>query len=128
MEPVLVEVSCKLDKDHPKWNEIESMYIEIGYPGKSGNTLWKHIGWLKDKLSPFSRNFAHALWDKDHYAHTLTFDFYPAPKPQEPGILDKFYIKKHITEKNGNTRVSKSMLVRGDFSDDIIALNTIIPA
>jgi hypothetical protein len=128
MEPVIVEISCNLDENHPKWNEIESMYIEIGYPGRTGGMLWKHIGWIKNQIVPFSRHFSHALWDKQNSTHTMAFDFSPVADEDSNEVVDKFYLKKHITDSEGNATSSKSMLVRGDFSDEMFTLKAIIPS
>jgi hypothetical protein len=128
MEPVIVEVSCNLDKDHPKWNEIESVYIEIGYPSiQRKTTTWKHTGWLKDIAIPFSKLFSHALWSQRFPNHTLSIDFYPVMQEGSGELVDQFYLKRHILDRNGHTTSSKSMLVRGDFSDEMFTLKAIFP-
>ena len=114
MEPVLIEASCKLRPEDPKWKDISSVSLEIGYPGRSGQTLWKHIGWLNDQSAPAGRAFAHALWNQELTHHVLLFDFLPVFEPKNNELEQTYRIRKNITRNDGRLLSTKSRILRGD--------------
>ena len=108
METLLIEVHCLLRPDDARWDTIESLMLEVGYPGRNGPVHWKHTGWLREPPNPgLAKSFAHALWKRETADAVLVFEF--APQYQQPsGTLEKQYrLRMHCTEINGKTHIQK---------------------
>lgn len=127
MDPVLIEVRCLLNEAATEWEYISNISLQIGYPGRGGNTLWKHIGWLRDRLLPIGNAFAQAEWSKEMVDHVLVFDFLPVVPPNQFEPERSYRIRKNITDANGRTRRRRSGILEGDFSDEHIRLHAIYP-
>lgn len=122
MNPVIFEVRCNLTPESPQWKDINSLALEIGYPGRGGQILWKQIGWLRDQLLPAGKGIAHALWSQATAGLVLIFDFLPVtlPDSNEP---DKTYrIRKKIETANGRSRTSQSKILTGEYKDEHFTL------
>ena len=122
MTPVIIEVRCNLPYDSPQWNEINSMRLEVGYPGRGGETIWKSIAWLHDQVLPTGKSIVHALWDQATTGLILIFDFLAvlsadAEKPEET-----YRFRKHIVTTTGRLRTIKSRPLRGNYSDEHFSL------
>jgi hypothetical protein len=120
MNAVLIEVRCRLTKDDPEWNNITSMLVETGYPGKSGSIIWKHIGWLYHEEDPATKTFHHAIWNKNLSHQILVFDFVPLylTKNHEP---EKTYrLRTIITRPDGKSQKIQSGLLHGAYQDQYI--------
>jgi len=127
MEPLLIEVSCNLSQNDPKWEEISSLSLEVGYRGLNGKTIWKHIGWLREQLVPTGRNFAHALWKPAMTDHVLVFDFLPVPHLGSPEPEQSYRLRKRIVGPDGKSRTARSGLLKGDFTDEHFTLHPVYP-
>lgn len=127
MEPVLIEVSCNLRQNDAKWEHISSLSLEVGYRGLNGKTIWKHIGWLSDKLLPSGRTFAHALWKPAMADHTLVFDFLPVSHPGSQEAEQTYKLRKRIIDADGQSRTARSGLIKGDYADEHFTLHPIYP-
>jgi hypothetical protein len=126
MSSILFEVHCQFSPEHPVWNNMSSFYLEIGYPGRSGPILWKHIGWISQASSTAGRNFSHALWTKENSQQVLEFDFLPV-YPQNSEIPEQSYrIRKHIVHTDGRIQRLKSRILKGDYHDEFVSLKTSI--
>jgi hypothetical protein len=127
MNPVIFEVRCNLTPESPLWKEINSLALEIGYPGRGGQILWKHIGWLRDQLLPAGKSVAHALWNQATAGLVLIFDFLPVtlPDSNEP---DKTYrIRKKIEVASGRSRTLQSKILTGEYKDEHFTLSPKYP-
>jgi hypothetical protein len=94
MTPITFEVSCNISPENPLWKDINSVALEIGYPGRGGEMLWKSIGWLRDHFLPAGKNIAHALWDQTSTGLVLIFDFLPKMLPDSAGFEKTYRIRK----------------------------------
>ncbi len=117
MNPLLIEVHCTLGKGDPKWTSVTSMTIEIGYPGRNGLTLWKHIGWLKDRASMTGRDFVQALWNSSITDRVLVFDFLPVLRTKSQKTETAYRIRKTLVSDNGRQQ-SSTRLLRGNYQDE----------
>jgi hypothetical protein len=127
MDPFLIEVRCNLSPDDPQWDRIESLKLEVGYPGLGGKIIWKGIGWLEEQTNPIGRSFAHALWKPKMAAHVLVFDFLPV-FIGNTNETEKYYrIRESITTTDGRHKTSKTGPVRGQYSDDFFTLHPRYP-
>lgn len=127
MTPITFEVRCNLTPESPLWKDINTLTLEIGYPGRGGRMLWKHIGWLRDQLLPAGKGIAHALWNQTGAGLVLIFDFLPVllPHSAEP---DKTYrFRKSIKAANGRSRTQKSRLLQGEYQDEHFTLSPHYP-
>jgi hypothetical protein len=127
MNPVLIEVHCNLPADDPNWKEIEGLQLEIGYPGRGGQTLWKHIGWLRDQMTPAGRQFAQAIWSQEMTNHVLVFDFLPVITSQGKGPEKSYRIRKSVTTASGRSKKIGTRLLKGDYHDEHFAFHPIYP-
>lgn len=127
MEPLLIEVSCNLPPDDPRWEHISSLSLELGYRGLNGKTIWKHIGWLREQLLPSGRSFAHALWKSTMADHVLVFDFLPVPYPGSAKPEQNYRLRKRITTPDGQQKTVRSGLLIGDYSDEHFSLHPVYP-
>jgi hypothetical protein len=127
MEPLLIEVSCNLRPDDPKWEQISSLSLEVGYRGLNGKTIWKHIGWLREQLLPTGRTFVHALWKPAMADHVLVFDFLPVPFPGSPDPEQTYRLRKRITHPDGQSQTAKTGPLRGDYCDEHFTLHPVYP-
>ncbi len=122
MNPVIIEVHCNLPSDSPQWNEINSMRLEVGYPGRSGEIIWKHIAWLNDQLLPSGKSIAHAMWDQATAGLVLIFDFLTVLQIENTEPEKNYCIRKHIISANGRLRTTKSRLLQGNYKDEHFSL------
>lgn len=122
MKPVEIEVRCNLTSESPHWNQINSLTLQIGYPGRGGQILWKHIGWLRDQMLPAGKGIAHALWNKTTAGLVLIFDFLPVWKPNTAEPEKTYLIRKSVRAANGRLRTSKSRPVEGEYKDEHFTL------
>lgn len=127
MEPLLIEVSCNLGKNDPKWEGISSLSMEVGYRGLNGKTIWKHIGWLRERLIPTGRTFAHALWKPAMTDHVLVFDFLPVPHPGSTEAEQTYKLRKRITSPDGQSKTARTGLLKGDYTDEHFTLHPVYP-
>jgi hypothetical protein len=127
LEPIIIEVRCNLQENDPRWNDIDTLSLEIGYPSREGRTLWKRIGWLRDQLMPIGKTFSPALWNRVRNRHTLVFDFLPVPQKSSLEPERKYFLRKHITTTDGKSRVSRQSHHQGDFSDDFFTIEPQYP-
>ena len=117
MDPLLIEVHCTLGKEDPKWTSVTTMTIEIGYPGRNGQTLWKHIGWLKDRASTTGRDFVQALWESSISDRVLIFDFLPVLRTNSQKTETAYRLRKTLLSDNGRQQ-SSTRLLRGNYQDE----------
>lgn len=122
MTPLVIEVRCNLTPESPLWKDINSLTIEIGYPGRGGQTLWKKIGWLRDQLLPAGKSIAHALWNQTSSGLVLIFDFLPVMLPNSAGLDKTYRIRKQVKAANGRSRTSKSGVLQGEYKDEHFTL------
>lgn len=127
MDPILIEVSCNLQPSDPKWQQISSLSLEIGYKGLNGKTIWKQIGWLREKLLPAGKNFAHALWRPAMTDHVLVFDFLPVRVPGSHQAEQGYRLRKKITTQEGKSQTSRTGLISGDYADEHFTLHPMYP-
>ncbi|MCW5923948.1 MAG: hypothetical protein KIS77_16520 [Saprospiraceae bacterium] len=127
MRPLFFEVRCNLSQESPLWNDIHSLSLEVGYPGRGGQMLWKRIGWLNDQLLPAGKGIAHAVWNRASTSLILIFDFLPVMLP-DSAVLDKTYrIRKKIKTAAGRSRVSHSGILQGEYRDEHFTLSPQYP-
>jgi hypothetical protein len=119
---IRIEVHCLLSPEDPRWKEMNSVALEIGYPGRRGDTLWKHIGWIQQTSPAANKQFAHALWSRDNSQQILEFDFLPAYQENTHAINLTYCIKKQVFQANGRTKHLKPKILKGNFQDDIFSL------
>lgn len=122
MNPLIIEVRCNLSPDNPRWNEIHSMRLEVGYPGRNGEIVWKHIAWLNDQLLPSGKSIAHAIWDRATAGLVLVFDFLTVLRSESAEPEKTYCIRKHITGVDGHARTTKSRLLQGNYKDEHFSL------
>jgi hypothetical protein len=127
MEPLLIEVSCNLSPNDPKWEQISSLSLEVGYRGLNGKTIWKHIGWLREQMLPAGRTFAHALWKPSMAEHVLVFDFLPVPHPGSPDPEQNYRLRKKIIDADGQSRTARTGHLKGDYTDEHFTLHPVYP-
>ncbi len=128
MEPVLIEVRCNLNQNDPKWEQISSLSLEVGYRGLNGKIIWKHIGWLREQLLPSGRTFAHALWKPAMTDHILVFDFLPVPRPGSPNPEQTYRCRKKIVTAEGQSKTTRTGLLKGDYADEHFTLHPVYPS
>jgi len=126
MDPLLIEVHCTLGQDSPQWESVSTMTIEIGYPGRNGQTLWKHIGWLKDRFSITGRDFVQALWNSTVSDRVLVFDFLPVLKSNTQKTETAYRIRKTLLSPNGRHQTS-TRVHRGNYQDEHFNLVVKLP-
>jgi hypothetical protein len=126
MDTLLIEVHCTLGQDSPQWESVSTMTIEIGYPGRNGQTLWKHIGWLKDRLSITGRDFVQALWNSSVTDRVLVFDFLPVLRTNTQKTVTEYRIRKTLLTANGRQQTSTRVL-HGNYQDEHFTLVTSFP-
>ncbi len=127
MEPLIIEIGCALSPQDPRWNEIETLSVEIGYPNKEGKTHWKHIGWLRDALTPLRKTFSHALWSKSQNRHKLLFDFLPIARRNTAEPQTEYLLRKRVTTPDGRSRTSRPTRHNGNFTDDFVHIKIHVP-
>lgn len=127
MDPFLIEVRCNLMPDDPQWEKIESLKLEIGYPGLSGKTIWKSIGWLKEKTIPIGRSFAHALWKPKMATNVLVFDFLPVFIGSTNETDKQYRMRASIISNDGRQRTAKTGRLRGAYIDEFFTLHPQYP-
>lgn len=127
MEPLLIEVSCNLSPNDPKWEELSSLAVEVGYRGFNGKTIWKQIGWIREQLMPPGRSFAHAIWKPMMTGHVLVFDFLTVPLPGSKLQEQTYRIRKRIIKVDGQRQTARSGPIKGDFSDEYFSVHPIYP-
>ena len=127
MDPFLIEVRCNLSPEDPQWDTIDSLKLEVGYPGLGGKTIWKSIGWLQEKTSPIGRSFAHALWKPKLAAQVLVFDFLPVFIGSTNETQKNYRIRESITTTDGHHKTSKTGPVRGQYTDEFFTLKPHYP-
>lgn len=118
MTPVIIEVRCNLHSDSPQWKEINSMRLEVGYPGRGGETIWKNIAWLHDSVLPAGKSIAHALWDQATAGLVLIFDFLAVLKTDQQEPEESYRFRKHIVTTKGRLRTTKSGVLQGSYHDE----------
>lgn len=122
MDPFLIEVRCNLSPEDPQWDSIESLKLEVGYPGIGGKIIWKSIGWLQGKTAPIGRSFAHALWKPKMAAHVIVFDFLPVFVGTTNETEKNYRIRESVTTIDGRNKTSRSGPVRGQYIDEYFTL------
>lgn len=127
MDPFLIEARCNLSPDAPEWATIDSLTLEIGYPGIGGKVIWKSIGWLQDKTIPVGRSFAHALWKSAQAEQILVFDFLPVLANASPETENKYSIRESVITADGRRKTSKTGPLRGAYSDEYFTLEPRYP-
>ena len=127
MTSLVFEVRCNLTSESPLWQDINSLTLEIGYPGRGGQILWKQIGWLRDHLLPAGKSIAHALWNQTSAGLVLIFDFLPVMLPDSAGFDKTYRIRKKIKAANGRSRTSKSGVLEGEYQDEYFTLSPQYP-
>ena len=127
MDPFLIEARCNLRPNDPQWELIESIKLEIGYPGLKGRTIWKSIGWLQEKGIPISRLFSHALWKSTQAANVIVFDFLPVFVGNTQETNKKYRIRKLITTSDGNQYIDKTDPLTGMYTDEYFTLKPRYP-
>jgi hypothetical protein len=127
MDPFLIEARCNLTPDDPKWAEIETLKLEVGYPGLGGKTIWKGIGWLQEKTIPIGRSFAHALWKPRMADHVMVFDFMPVLIGNTRETEKKYRIRASITTSDGKLKTARTGPLRGAYADEYFTLQPQYP-
>lgn len=127
MKPVEIEVRCNLTPESPHWEDINSLTLEIGYPGRGGQILWKHIGWLRNQMLPAGKGIAHALWNKTTAGLVLIFDFLPVSQPNTAETEKTYLVRKSIKAANGRSRTSQSRPLQGEYRDEYFTLSPCYP-
>lgn len=128
MNAVLIEVQCTLGNDAQQWSGIRSIALEIGYPGLKGQTLWKNIGWLRERTAPATSTSAHSMWDRAMPEHILVFDFHPFMLPGHAEPEKSYCIRRIITHEDGRRKVSRPITVReGKYSDAFFSCTPTYP-
>lgn len=113
MGTLSIEIHCLLKADDVRWETIESLSLEIGYPTGNGQTHWKHIGWVQEPLHSTVKSFSHALWSRQSAGHTIVIDFMPVTKPHS-GALEKTYCyRTHKMGAKGKMLSTKIKIVEG---------------
>ena len=114
MGTLSIEVHCLLKADDVRWETMESLTLEIGYPGLNGQTHWKHIGWVQEPQNSSAKSFTHALWSRQTAGQTIVIDFLPPPT----GALEKTYCyRTHTMGIDGKTQSTKVKIVEGFHTD-----------
>ncbi len=117
MRTLSIQVRCLLQAGDARWDTMESLTLEIGYPGRNGQTLWKHIGWLQEQHSSLAKSFTHALWSRETVENALVFDFLPVSAAPS-GLVEKaYYYRTHTTGIDGRVHSTKAKLVEGPHTD-----------
>jgi len=127
MEPVLIEVKCKLRSEEPLWENIRSISVEVGYPGEGGQIRWKQTGWLKDQYHTEGKLFTHALWSQENWEQIVVFDFQPVINPESGALELAYRIRQTITQTNGRQKTFESKRLTGNYSDDYCAFQLFEP-
>jgi hypothetical protein len=118
MYAVMIEVRCRLQQDNPGWNNISRISLEAGYPGRSGKTIWKHIGWQQDPSASIGKSFIHAIWNPQLTEQIIVFEFMPVylTNPDKPE--QTYRIRETITNTDGKQKRINSRLLRGNYQDE----------
>jgi len=122
MTPFIIEVRCNLTPESPQWKDINTLTLEIGYPGRGGQTLWKRIGWLRDHLMPAGKSIAHALWNQTSAGLVLIFDFLPVMRTDSTGLDKTYLVRKKIRTVKGRSRSTQTEVLQGDYKDEHFTL------
>lgn len=122
MDPFLIEARCNLRPDDPQWEKIESLKLEVGYPGLGGKIIWKSIGWLQEKTMPIGRSFAHALWKPKMTAHVMVFDFLPVFIGSTNETNKHYRVRESIITTDGLQKTSRTGPLRGEYTDEYFTL------
>lgn len=125
--PIIIEVRCRLQHESPEWKEIDDLSLEVGYRTQSGRTLWKNIGWLRDKLEPLHSGCAHALWKQKSADQVLAFDFIPVEEAKTHHTDKTFYIRRVVTAANGRRRTSRPQTLKGHYEDEFFQVSPSYP-
>ncbi|HMX38743.1 MAG TPA: hypothetical protein PKD78_00385, partial [Saprospiraceae bacterium] len=125
--PVIIEVRCRLERESPEWEHIDDVSLEVGYRTQSGKTLWKNIGWLREKLEPLGRNCAHALWKRKSTDQVLSFDFIPVEEERTQHTDRTYFIRRVVTAADGRRRTSRPQTLSGDYEDEFFQVNPTYP-
>ena len=127
METLLIEVHCLLRADDVRWEKMDSLLLEIGYPGRNGQTHWKHTGWVREQHPGLAKSFAHTLWKRETSAAVLVVEFSPQYQP-ESGALEKSYrFRTHFTGIDGKTHTQKIQIAEGPFTNPFLSFITQYP-
>ena len=127
MEALLIEVHCLLRADDAHWERIESLMLEIGYPGRNGQTHWKHTGWVREHSPGIAKSFTHTLWKRETAAAVLVVEFPPWYRPTT-GALEKSYcFRIHCTRIDGKTHIHKAKTIESQFTHEYFTFNIQYP-
>jgi hypothetical protein len=127
MTPLIIEVRCNLSAESPLWKDINFLTLEVGYPGRDGQTLWKKIGWLRNQLLPAGKGIAHALWNQTSTGLVLMFDFLPVMLPDNANFDKNYRIRKKMQTASGRSRTSHSGVLQGEYRDEHFTLSPLYP-
>lgn len=117
MKTLTIKVHCLVHAEDARWDTMESVTLEIGYPGLNGQTLWKHIGWLKEPQHTLAKSFAHALWSRQTVENTLVFDFLPVRLSDSGFVEESYCYRTHTTGIDGKIQATKIQIVKGPHTD-----------
>jgi hypothetical protein len=127
MEPVLIEVQCKLQPENPIWKNIRNIAVEVGYPGEEGQIRWKQTGWIKEQHHTEGKLFTHALWCPENWEQVVVFDFQPHLNPETKQMEASYRIRQTITQTNGRQKIIGSPSLSADFTDDYCSYSLRLP-
>ncbi len=127
MKTLLIEVACKLKPDDPRWEDVQSLALEIGYPAKGGAIIWKQIGWLKGETNTLARPFSYAIWTREMANQILEFDFLVVTDPITGAPEKQCKLKKTITPINKKAKIAQSLLQTNHFEDEFFSVTLYFP-
>lgn len=113
METLTIEVHCLLPSDDAHWDTMETLTLEVGYPGLNGQTHWKHIGWVPEKQPGLTKSFCHAQWNQHAANHTIVFDFPPRIDPQSGAPEKSYCYRTRLMGTDGKIQTTKMKIVEG---------------
>lgn len=113
MGTLTIEVHCLLPPDDARWDSLECLTLEIGYPGLNGRTHWKHIGRVQETLPGLTKSFCHALWSQNAANHTIIFDFPQQFSPQSGVPVKSYCYRTRLMGMDGKMRTTKMKIVEG---------------
>lgn len=113
MSTLTIEVHCLLPPDDARWDRMESMTLEIGYPGLNGQTHWKHIGWVQEPHPGLTKSFSHALWSQNAANRTIVFDFPQVFNPGSGAPEKSYCYRAHLMGTDGKMQTTKMKIVEG---------------
>lgn len=113
METLTIEVHCLLPSDDARWDTMETLTIEVGYPGLNGQTHWKHIGWAPEKQPGLTKSFCHAQWSQHAANHAIVFDFPPRIDPQSGAPEKSYCYRTRLMGTDGKIQTTKMKIVEG---------------